>query len=281
VASHTVMILQYFPDWSVHLETFECRLVIIYCLLIHAQGLKRISCLEINVLSLLCANKKIQEERSIILEVIASVIVRKKVHMSMCPIVNCYRDRAVWICKQKIAFWMVKETEKSLTVNLILILFLKHKFAPQKWQIYYSSQSIFENPTVNLSALCNSRVKIACCSSELIFTSLYAGNNIQHASEQFVPRVHLSFVNFAIHPTPRIKMLDGYVWRFKQLHLDKNSQLDTRFYEIFLHKMTSAIKCQIIDPLELLRIVSQNRRWYMMYNQFVLTCKRKESCVSK
>ena len=30
-----------------------------------------------------------------------------------------------------------------------------------------------ENPTVNLSALCNSCEKIACCSSELFFTPSY------------------------------------------------------------------------------------------------------------
>jgi len=38
-----------------------------------------------------------------------------------------------------------------------------------------------ENPTVYFSALCNSSAKIAYCSSELMFTSLYAGSNIQNA----------------------------------------------------------------------------------------------------
>ena len=37
----------------------------------------------------------IQEERSIFWEVIVSVIVRKKVDMNMCVILNGYRDRAV------------------------------------------------------------------------------------------------------------------------------------------------------------------------------------------
>ena len=95
------MNLQYFPDWSVYLETFEGRLVIIYCLLVYAQGLKRISCLEISVLSLFCVNKEIQEEMSIILEVRASVIVRIDVHMNMCLILNYYRERAVWIYEYK------------------------------------------------------------------------------------------------------------------------------------------------------------------------------------
>ena len=37
----------------------------------------------------------IQEEISIFWEVIVSVIVRKKVHVNMCLILNVYRDRAV------------------------------------------------------------------------------------------------------------------------------------------------------------------------------------------
>ena len=41
---------------------------------------------------------------------------------------------------------------------------------------------MFKNPKVNLSALCNSCAKIACCSSELIITFLYAGSSIQGAT---------------------------------------------------------------------------------------------------
>jgi hypothetical protein len=37
----------------------------------------------------------IQEERSMLWEVIVSAIVSKKVHMNMCPILNGYRDIAV------------------------------------------------------------------------------------------------------------------------------------------------------------------------------------------
>jgi len=36
-----------------------------------------------------------------------------------------------------------------------------------------------ENPTVNLSALCISCAKIACCSSELKFMFLYAGGQAE------------------------------------------------------------------------------------------------------
>jgi hypothetical protein len=63
---------------------------------------------------------------------------------------------------------------------------------------------MFENPTVNLNALCNSCAKIACCSSQLIFTFLYEGSSIQNASEQFVSCIQLSFVNFALHATTEL-----------------------------------------------------------------------------
>jgi hypothetical protein len=38
-----------------------------------------------------------QEERSILWEVIVSVIPSKNVYMNMCPIPNGFRDRAIWM----------------------------------------------------------------------------------------------------------------------------------------------------------------------------------------
>ena len=43
----------------------------------------------------------IQEERSIFWEMIVSIIVRSKVHTTMCIILNAYRNRAVWMYKYK------------------------------------------------------------------------------------------------------------------------------------------------------------------------------------
>jgi hypothetical protein len=65
---------------------------------------------------------------------------------------------------------------------------------------------MFENPTVNLIALCNSCAKIACFSSELIFTFLYAGSSMQNERQQFFSCNHVSFLNFALHPTPQTKI---------------------------------------------------------------------------
>jgi hypothetical protein len=67
---------------------------------------------------------------------------------------------------------------------------------------------MFENPTANLSALCNSCAKIACCSSELIFAFIYACSSIQNASGQFL-RIHFFFVNFALRPNSTNKNLTG------------------------------------------------------------------------
>jgi len=46
----------------------------------------------------------IYQERSIFLEVIVSVTVRKQ-HIKMCLILNGYRDTAVWIHKKKNCKW--------------------------------------------------------------------------------------------------------------------------------------------------------------------------------
>jgi hypothetical protein len=60
-----------------------------------------------------------------------------------------------------------------------------------------------KNPTVSLNTLCKSCAKIAFCSYELIFTFLYAGSSTQNANEQFISCIHMSFVDFALHPTPQ------------------------------------------------------------------------------
>ena len=65
-----------------------------------------------------------------------------------------------------------------------------------------------KTPTVNLNALCNPCAKIACWSSESMFTFLYAGSSsssIQNACQKFVYCIHSSVVNFASDPTPQTK----------------------------------------------------------------------------
>jgi hypothetical protein len=45
---------------------------------------------------------------------------------------------------------------------------------------------MFENPTAEIDALRNSGAKVACFSSELMFTFVYAASSIQNANELFV-----------------------------------------------------------------------------------------------
>ena len=87
-------------------------------------------------------------------------------------------------------------------------------------QICYRLQ--FQNPTVNLSALCNSCVKIACFSSQLIFTFLYAASSrIQNASERAIRLVQpplLRKFRPSSNPTKTIKL------RFKPHCLGNQSE---------------------------------------------------------
>ena len=62
---------------------------------------------------------------------------------------------------------------------------------------------------LNLSALCSSCAKIACCESGLFLTFLYVGSSIRYLRQQFVWCIHFSFVNFAFHPTQQKKKSKG------------------------------------------------------------------------
>jgi hypothetical protein len=71
--------------------------------------------------------------------------------------------------------------------------------------MYYTEEShllqfktMFENPTFNLIAHCDSCAIIGFCSSGLIFTFINVGNSIQNASEQFASCTLLFLVKFAL-----------------------------------------------------------------------------------
>jgi hypothetical protein len=103
-----------------------------------------------------------QEERPVFWEVIVSVILSKnKVYIYMCPIPNGCRDRTISLYSSKIA----DKKEILRTVSNIGIYFSSDKVGR-----VYLVQYISENPTVNINALCNSCVDMACCSSECIST---------------------------------------------------------------------------------------------------------------
>jgi len=58
---------------------------------------------------------------------------------------------------------------------------------------------MFENSTVNISALCNLCEDMVCCSTECVMTFLYVGDNIQYVNEQFVSCIHFLSVHFTLH----------------------------------------------------------------------------------
>jgi hypothetical protein len=89
---------------------------------------------------------------------------------------------------------------------------------------------MFENSTINLGALCNSWAKVACCSSELIFAFLDVDSCIQNASEKFVSYIRRSFVNVALHPTPRNKSLTELGVGVQQLSLGNYSHIYVNFF---------------------------------------------------
>jgi hypothetical protein len=136
---------------------------------------------------------------------------------------------------------MAIKREKIIVVNFILILIqcLIDKSATQKWQICYSLKYIFANPTVSFNAFCSSCAKITCCSSEFIFTFLYAGSSIQNANELFVSYIHLSFLNFSVRPTRQAKISENWFRRLKRLYLGILPKLDTCSYELFFLTIAS------------------------------------------
>jgi hypothetical protein len=78
-------------------------------------------------------------------------------------------------------------------------------------------------------------LKIACCSSGLIFTSLCAVGSIQNVSRQFVSPIHLQSINFALHPAKQTKIKRTLRASFKQPCLGNRSALDTFTYELIFY----------------------------------------------
>ena len=137
-----------------------------------------------------------QEEMSIFWEVTVSVILSKKGDMYMCPIPNGFRVRAILLYSCKI---VDKEILLIDSNNGIYC-------SSDKVGRVYVVQYIFENSTVNINALCKSCEDMVCCSSECIWTFLYADDNIHYGIGQFVSCIHFCSVRFTLHPIPYTKV---------------------------------------------------------------------------
>ena len=151
-----------------------------------------------------------------VFEVTVSLIVRNNLLM------NIFVFRTyVFEYTNTTVLWMVIKREKLLTVNLTMILIEYLTPMLRMWRIGWARKNTgkwqmglntalkelknrsvsvhnkcSQNPTVNLSALRNSCANTTCCSSQLIFTFLYAASNIQNGSQQFVCCIRLYFVYF-------------------------------------------------------------------------------------
>jgi len=129
---------------------------------------------------------------------------------------------------------------------------------------------MFENPKISLRKLCISCAKIACCSSELIFSFLYADSRIQNANEQLLSCIHLSFVILALHINPQTKSNGSYVY-WTVHHLDswvKRDQLDATCFIItlFSAQHVSDVNTSILRSLRLIRRVSS---WVVSGSMYV------------
>jgi hypothetical protein len=80
-------------------------------------------------------------------------------------------------------------------------------FITQKKQSYYRSQQMFDNPSVNLNSLRNSRAKIVFCLSEVILRFLYAGSSIQKASEKYLACIPPFFCKLRLSSNTILKNL--------------------------------------------------------------------------
>ena len=71
-----------------------------------------------------------------------------------------------------------------------------------KLEICYTSQQMFENPSqlyCTLQLVCEDCVLFVCVDLHVSFW----GSSTQIASQQVGSCIHLSFVNFALHPPPQ------------------------------------------------------------------------------
>jgi hypothetical protein len=126
---------------------------------------------------------------SIFCDIVLSAILSKYVYMALCVIANGFRDRAVSLYSCKIV-----DKETLRIVSNIGIYCSRDKVGTVQLVRY-----VFENSTVNISAICNSCEDMACCLSECIWTFPYAGDNVLYEIEKFVSCIHLKQPTDASH----------------------------------------------------------------------------------
>ena len=129
---------------------------------------------------------------SIFWEVIISVILSKRMYMYMCPIQNGFRNTVISLYSCKIVDKEILRIDSNIGIYCLI----------NKVGTVYVVQYIFVTSTVNINALCKSCEDVGFCSSECIWTFLYADDNIHYEIGQFVSCIHFCSVHFTLHPVP-------------------------------------------------------------------------------
>ena len=90
--------------------------------------------------------------------------------------------------------------------------------------------------------------------------------------QQLVSCIHLSFVNFALHPTPQTEV---YVSIFKQLYLDNHSELDTCRYEHFFSQWRIISHRKILTFLLNHPVYTPNHPIYTRNHPYIILVNNK------
>jgi hypothetical protein len=106
--------------------------------------------------------------------------------------------------------------EKLITFNLTLILinYLYDKSLHRNDRFVTLDNKFSLKSHCRLQCTCNSCIEIACCSSQLIFTFLYAGSSIQSVRARDSPYVYTCFCKTSLFIQPHQKkkhIIRGYI----------------------------------------------------------------------
>ena len=113
---------------------------------------------------------------------------------------KCIRTCVLFQTVSKISLYSCKIVDKKEILRTVTNAGIY--FSSDKVGTVYLVQCIFENSTLNINALSNSRKDMTCFSSEFILTFRYAGDNIHCVIEQFASFMPFSSVHFTLYPTP-------------------------------------------------------------------------------
>jgi len=134
---------------------------------------------------------------SAIWKVILSAIVRKKVHMSMCLIMNSNRNRAALIYKYR-------STETDITYcscnfNFIFKCQICYTKMTKSVTVHNNCSKIPQSTSTHFATRVR-RSRVVRLSWSSRFFMRQAASKLQAS---YSSRVHLSFVRFVLHPTPK------------------------------------------------------------------------------